>query len=126
MHDRRSPCATAQLLLINAKLYESERDREITRYRFSENTLRRISKRGALRKAFLIDLEDEIAELGWLLIPLGTEYAIMNLAKTDSWVKLSSKRLVDDDFLNTSEEVIEKKFGKLFPQSANEETEFSD
>jgi len=61
MKNRRSPRATAQLLAINAKLYEKERDRQVTRYRFSANTLRRLANRTAIRESFLNELEEELA-----------------------------------------------------------------
>ncbi len=115
MTKRRTPRATAQLILINAKLYEREREREITRYRFSLQTLRRIAGRGALRQKFISDLDDELAELGWLLVPLGAEYAVMDLAKTDSWVKLSSKRLIEAGHLDIDEREVDERFFALFP-----------
>jgi hypothetical protein len=115
MTTRRTPIATAKLLLINAKLYERERDRDITRYRFSIPTLRTISGRLALRESFLSDLDNELADLGWLFIRLGAEFAIMNLAKTDSWVKLGSNRLSKMGHLEEDEEEIDDAYLDCFP-----------
>jgi hypothetical protein len=115
MTTRRTPSQTALLILINAKLYENERGREITRYKFSISTLRRIAGRVALRDSFLSKLDDELAELGWLLIPLGTEYAVMDISKTESWVKLSGKRLSDEEYLDLDDEELLKIYTDLFP-----------
>lgn len=123
MTKRHSPSATAQLILINAKLYERERDREITRYRFSVETLRRIAGRSALRQRFIADFDDELAELGWLLVDLGTEYAVMNLSKTDNWVKLSSKRLTEGGHLADDEERIEGTYFEFFPPLTDTSTD---
>lgn len=115
MAKRRTPAATAQLILINAKLYERERDREITRYRFSIQTLRLIARRSALRQQFLSELDDELAELGWLFVPLGTEFAVMDISKTDNWVKLSSKRLLENGYLRADDEQLEDTYFEFFP-----------
>ncbi|MBO2985824.1 hypothetical protein [Burkholderia pseudomallei] len=124
MKKRRSTRATAQLLAINAKLYEKERDRQITRYRFSANTLRRLANRTAIRESFLNELEEELAELNLLLVRLPGEYAVVDLSKADSWVKLGFKRLkeADDDLLAASEEHIEMKYEQLYPAANEEET----
>lgn len=113
--ERRTARATAHLLLINAKLYEQDRDRQVTRYRFSLNTLRRLARRLALRERFIADLEEELAELGWMLLPLGGEFAIMDISKADSWTKLGSKRLVEGGFLNGAEKDLEQSYQELFP-----------
>jgi hypothetical protein len=123
MTKRRTPTAAAQLILINAKLYERERGKEITRYRFSLQTLRRIARRSALRQQFLSDVEDELAELGWLLVCLGTEYAVMNISKFDNWVKLSSKRLAEAEYLDGDEEQLEKMYFELFPPTSDASTD---
>lgn len=115
MSTRRSAAHTAKLLLINAKLYEREREREITRYKFSLQTLRKVSGRKAIRQSFLDDLDVELEELDWKLLPLTNEFSVMDLSKTDSWVKLSSKRLTDGGQLDLSFDEVDDLFGTLFP-----------
>lgn len=124
MKQRRTARATAQLIAINAKLYEKERERQITRYRFAVNTLRRLASRTAIRERFLTELEEELAELNWLLVRLAGEFAVVDLSKSDSWVKLSSKRLqrAEEDFLVASDECIEKMYDELYPVDNDEET----
>ncbi|CAJ0822429.1 hypothetical protein [Ralstonia flaminis] len=121
----RSALSTAQLLAINAKLYEQERDRQITRYRFSINTLRKLANRKALRASFLAELEDELEELNWLFVRLGGEFAIISLEKSDSWVKLGYKRLAQGGtrLLNMSEEDIDTTYDDFFPEEDGDEAD---
>lgn len=116
----RSPATTSQLLVINVKTYEGEKDREVSRYRLSHETLLRISGRKRnLREKFLSDLRDELAERDWVFFRSGTEYAMVSVAKLDSWVKLSSKRvapLFDED-----PEIIEARFQELAPDDEGHE-----
>ncbi len=91
--NRRKAGPSAKLILINGKSYEKERGRQVTRYRFSETTLRRISRRKALRQGFLTELEEEVAELGWLFFRLGPDYAVIDLTKSSTWTKLTSVRV---------------------------------
>lgn len=125
---RRSPKATAQLLVINAKLYEEERQRQITRYRFSINTLRMISNRRAIRDTFLSELDNELAELNWLYFRLGAEFAIISLDKADSWVKLSAKRLRDNNgnYLAMNDDDIDSTYEDRFADENVDEAEQED
>jgi hypothetical protein len=120
MAKRQTPAHTAMLILINAKLYEREREKEISRYRFSLQSLRRISGRRAIRDRFVSELDDELAELGWHLIQLGNEFAVMELEKLESWVKLSSKRLDEPGYLTLSGEQLEGTFEMMFPQTSDD------
>ena len=81
MEMRKSIQDTAKLLLINAKLYEEEKGKEVSRHRISSHTLKRISKRQALREGFLKSLTDELAELGWIFIKLDDQFAIIDSNK---------------------------------------------
>ena len=64
----RSPAAVARLILVMALLLGEETGREISRYRFGSGTLRRVSRRSYIRAAFVAELEEELAQLGWTLI----------------------------------------------------------
>lgn len=124
----RTARATAQLLAMNSKLYEEERNRQVTRYRFSINTLRMISNRRAIRGTFLTELDDELAELNWLFVRLGAEFAIIALDKADSWVKLSAKRLRDDkeQFLAMDDEAIDSIYGERFADDDEDGQDYED
>lgn len=114
METRKSIEDTAKLVLINAKLYGKERGREVSRYRISPLTLKRISNRQALREGFLDKLADELAELGWTFIKLDDEFAIICSNKIESWVKISSKRLTANKYLKQSSRYIDDLFYKKY------------
>lgn len=87
---------TAKLIILNADLYGTEKNKHISRYKISLNTLRAISKRDAIRDAFVAEVELELAELGWLMSRNNDdECCFMVMATTGNWAKLSSKRLTD-------------------------------
>ena len=113
---------TAQLILINARRYEQDRpERRVERYRLSTTTLRRIANRDLLRSKFLLDLEEYLAAYGWLWVQLHNEWAVINVAKTDNWIKLSSKRL--DDLQAKTKEEIDRIFDDLFPSAPDDDEE---
>lgn len=100
-----SSYATAQLLVINAALYADEKSKEVSRYRFSRESLRNISGWGRLSASFMEDLTGDLLRLGWVFIDFSdAECAMIMVSKITVWPKLSSKRLQDDDQLWTSDE----------------------
>lgn len=100
-----SSFATAQLLVINAALYADEKSKEVSRYRFSRESLRIISGWGRLSASFMEDLTGDLLRLGWIFIDFSdAECAMIMVSKITVWPKLSSKRLQDDDQLWTSDE----------------------
>lgn len=117
---RRTARATAQLILLNAKSYEEERGRQLSRYRFSQATLRQLAGRLALRDRFLSDLEEEVAELGWLFFPFGADFAVLDISKADSWTKLGWKRLKESGTLDQDDGSIDEIFNQLFPDEPDE------
>jgi hypothetical protein len=125
MTTRRTAATTAKLILLNAKFYEDEREKEITRYRFSRQTLERIAGLHALRPTFISQLEDELAYLGWQFFSLGGDYGVLNVSKTVTWVKLSSKRLVEQEssLLNVSVDIVEQKYAEIFSTDSIESVE---
>lgn len=122
---RRDAATTAKLILLNAKLYEDEREKEITRYRFSRQTLERIAGLKAIRPSFITELEDELAYLGWQFFSLGGDYGVLNVSKTVTWVKLSSKRLDEQEssLLNASADIVEQKYAEIFSADSIESVE---
>jgi len=94
MSKYRTARAVAYLIALNALEYGKEREREITQYRFSAATLRRLAERARIREAFLIELEDELRRLGWLLVwSSEIEFGVFRVTKLEGWPKLSSKRV---------------------------------
>lgn len=123
MEMRKSIQDTAKLLLINAKLYEEEKGKEVSRHRISPHTLKRISKRQALREGFLKSLTDELAELGWIFIKLDDQFAIIDSNKIESWVKLSSKRLSENGYFDLQSDCLDERFYEIFPIDLSDDLE---
>lgn len=121
--NRRDPEAVAQLLIINAALYGEEKTKEISRYRFSIDTLRRFSNRKNIQSSFLDTLHGELSELGWYLIVLDGEYAIINIEKLSAWVKLSSKRLRGLELLEMDDQEVSEVFYEKYHQDSTEASE---
>ena len=105
--ERLLPSKVAMLLILNAYLYADEKSKEISRYRFTKASLKRISNRQNLRQAFVEELREEFLELGWLLIVRDADYAILNLDKTDTWVRLNSQRLSSYKNLDEADLLVE-------------------
>lgn len=100
---------TAKLIVLNADLYGTEKGKSISRYKISLNTLRALSKRDAIRDAFIAEVELELAELGWLMSRNNDdECCFMLMSTTGNWAKLSSKRVTD--LINGGESAIDKAY----------------
>ena len=106
-----SAARAAKILICNALLYEQEKEREVSRYRFSYSTLAFIADRQRLSPDFLKELDDELAELGWSLINMGDSFAIVKTDKINQWTKLAHKRV--EGLVDCSDEEISDKFKEL-------------
>lgn len=90
---RLTTSTVAMLLVLNAHAYAEEKGKEVSRYRFTRATLKKISGRQRLRDAFLDDLTEMLEELNWTLIIRDTDFGLLDLSKTDSWPRLNSHRI---------------------------------
>ena len=106
-----STLKTAKILICNALLYELEKEREVSRYRFSYATLAFIANRQRLSPEFLKELDDVLVELGWSFINMGDSFAIVKTEKINQWTKLAYKRV--EDLVDCSDEEISDKFKEL-------------
>lgn len=102
---------TAKILICNALLYEQEKEREVSRYRFSYSTLAFIANRQRLSPEFLKELDDVLVELGWSFINMGDSFAIVKTEKINQWTKLAYKRV--EDLVDCSDEEISEKYKEL-------------
>lgn len=116
MNYKLSPYATAQLLVINADLYAEEKSKEISRYRFSRESLRTISGWGRLSESFMQELAGDLRKLGWIFFELSdTECAVIQESKISVWAKLTSKRLNEAGLLNEwDEDTINRAYKRRF------------
>ena len=110
---------TAKILICNALLYELEKEREVSRYRFSYTTLAFIANRQRLSPEFLKELDDVLVELGWSFINMGDSFAIVKTEKINQWTKLAYKRV--ENLVDYSDEELSEKFKEL----VNNEPDFS-
>ena len=123
---RYSPDAVAALLVMNAELYGHEKGREVSRFRISRVSLRRISGRSRLKAAFLDDLTESMFDLGWHFIEHNdTEYAGIQVSKMSTWPKLAHKRLIANGLLGANEADIFTAYDSDHPDdgAAEEEAE---
>lgn len=111
MKQPNSATKAAQILICNALLYELEKEREVSRYRFSYSTLAFIANRQRLSSKFLTELDDALVELGWSFINMGDSFAIVKTDKINQWTKLAYKRV--EDLVDCSDEEISDKFKEL-------------
>lgn len=111
MPEMCSAAKTAKILICNALLYELEKEREVSRYRFSYATLAFIANRQRLSPEFLKELDDVLVELGWSFINMGDSFAIVKTEKINQWTKLAYKRV--EDLIDCSDEEISEKYKEL-------------
>lgn len=90
---RLAPSTVAMLLVLNAHAYAEEKGKEVSRYRFTRATLKKLAGRQRLQDVFLDDLTEMLEELNWTLIIRDTDFGLLDLSKTDSWPRLNSHRI---------------------------------
>lgn len=80
--------------LVKAK--EKESGKEVTRFRVSEATLKRLFGRRRIPQDFLSEVEEWLFEGGWALFFAGSTYAMIKVSAVEGWTRLSSKRIAAD------------------------------
>ena len=112
---RRTPYETALLLILNALSYSKAKERKISRFRAGTTVLRRISRRTALREAFLDAVREELNDLGWSManLPGGENYVFFRADSVERWAGLGAKRLKEEGYLEMSEQDLEVAYLEL-------------
>jgi hypothetical protein len=88
---RPSPDEVAILLIAMVRRVGGKRG-EGSRWRISIKTLRKVSSRAMIREAFLDELEEELAELGYTLLRLmAGGYGLIETSAFDSWPSVSTR-----------------------------------
>lgn len=90
-----TPAETATLVVHLVTEYAREKGKATTRARISQQTLRLISSRTQLRHRFKEDWSEALELIGWLSIPVGDNFAIIQTDTTDGWPRLGSKRIAE-------------------------------
>lgn len=122
IYGANSALSTAQLIVINALKYQEEKQKEISRYKFSVESLETMANRRRLSEQFLKDLDEALAELDWVLIRLSKDFAVARMSTIEEkWAKLAAtKRL--EGLTTLSAEDINAKYEELVAR----ETSFSE
>lgn len=125
IYGANSALATAQLLIINALEYQKEKDKELSRYRFSQETFLKLSCRKRLSTQFINDVDENLAELGWVLLRLSVDYAIIRTHVPEKkWAKLSANRV--DEYIKLDESAINQKYEELLASEKDFSVEKAD
>jgi hypothetical protein len=75
---------------------QEEVEKEVTRARLSELTLRRLFQRQQITPDFLAEVQEWLFRTGWVLFFAGTTYAVVKVRVIDGWGRISSKRIGKD------------------------------
>lgn len=111
-----SPSATACLMILNAHEYSEEKGKELSRFRITRNSIRRISGWDRLSTLFMHELTQAMAEYGWFLLEFNdTELAAIQIDKVGSWVRLGSSRVSHYRKEDDAEESVYDAFYDAFP-----------
>ena len=82
--------------LLATKQQEVPGNREVTRARLSEITLRRLFMRRRISPEFLAEVQEWLFRAGWVLFFAGTTYAVVKMKTVDGWGRISSERIRGD------------------------------
>ncbi len=84
-------CAILLLLLIRED--QSGEQKETSRVRLAEITLKRLWGRHRLTDDFLTEVQEWLFRAGWALFYAGTTFAMVKIKAVEGWPRVSSKRL---------------------------------
>lgn len=113
----------AVLLVYNARKYQEERGKEVSRLRFSLTTLQQLTSRKRISDEFIVDLQLALEELNWSMCEVGgkpdksgiiqstDEFGMIQSKKLEAWPKLSIERVAE--YLPQGEEAIAKLYDEL-------------
>jgi hypothetical protein len=75
---------------------QGEVEKEVTRARLAEVTLRRLFCRQRIPAEFLLEVQEWLLRSDWVLFSAGQTYAIVKTKVIGGWGRISSKRIVKD------------------------------
>jgi hypothetical protein len=73
-----------------------EKKAQVTRFRVSELTLKRICGRPRLHAVFLTEMQDWLLRAGWAFFFADRSYGMIKLEAVETWTRLGSKRIADE------------------------------
>lgn len=78
-------------------LYETEKSKEVSRFRLSRDSVRRLGLRSNLREAFTAEWAEAMAsDWGWIAFPHREEFGLIRISSVSGWVRIGTKRLSED------------------------------
>jgi hypothetical protein len=93
-----TPGEAAKLISDAVPNIEKKRNRKTTRFQLSLVSLSKICERDVVDAFFLKNLASELLNLGWCMIQVeNTRWGFIRKKSVDSWVRLSSKRFLQQD-----------------------------
>lgn len=121
---------TAKALLINLAEYCETKRKDVSRFRISRDSLKRASNRKTLRESFVTEVIDEMAQLGWSAIDIGTmesdnELAFIQTSKIEVWPRLGVHRIFKLVRKKKEVEEIHEEIDDVFEQYFPEQEEDS-
>ena len=80
-------------ILLCIKRYSEEKNKKITRIRFSENNLKELCRRQRIRTEFLDELEEQLLGFGWCLVKTKSHYALIQEKAVNGWTHIATDRV---------------------------------
>ena len=114
---KKTATTTAKLVLINAKRYADEKNKEYSRLRISKNSLRKISGRERIHDTYVDDLNEEFARIGWhFFAHSDTEFAILKAEKVNVWAKIGTTRVdtLIEEMDDGNNDAVDTEYKRLF------------
>jgi len=105
VYQRLKALSVAILIILNAFIYGSEKQKVVTRYKMTRKSFMFLARRKALHATFVAEVAQELQELGWQLVEDGSgNFCFFDIEMTANWARLSTKRVkefrgTDDDIL---------------------------
>lgn len=96
----------AELLVLNSSRYGQEKDYTLNNFKMNSRAISRITgHQGMVPRAYMLEVLEHMPGLGWSLFPIdGETWGFIKLERVDRWMKLASKRVVDDpNWVNAAE-----------------------
>jgi hypothetical protein len=89
-------CALLVLRLMQAREHEVK-DREVSRARISQFTLRNLCGRSQITNELLLEVQEFLLAAGWCLFCAGpTHFALIKRKAVEGWARISSGRIKDE------------------------------
>jgi hypothetical protein len=115
-------CALLILGLMQARAEEVV-DREVSRVRISQSTLRNLCGRSQITNDLLLEVQEFLLAAGWCLFCAGpTHYALIKKKAVEGWGRISSGRIKDDltaVSLGRGKKIFERLEPLLMPQESD-------